>query len=58
MRELVVAGACCQTGDGSASSVHWDAENCCEGLEGGAELQSGALLVKNSKVLGVVKVRG
>ena len=53
-----MAGACCQTGDGSAWSVYWDAESCCEGLEGGGELHFGVLLVRNSKGVGRVKVRG
>ena len=53
-----MAGACCQTGDGSAWSVDWDAESCCEGFEGGRELHSGVLLVENSEEMGVVKVRG
>ena len=58
MGELVVAGACCQTGDGSAWSVNWDAESCCEGSEGRRELHCSVLLVKHSKEMGLVKIRG
>ncbi len=58
MGELVVEGGCCQTGDGSAWSVNWNAKSYCEGLEGGGELHCRVLLITNSKEMGVVKVRG
>ena len=58
MGELVVEGGCCQTGDGSAWSVNWDAESYCEGLEGGGELHCGRLWVKDWKGMGLVNIRG